>query len=139
MTKTQARARTKKARPATTLKKSARRRPKPAPLIDAHALVSMTRETPVPLEFSIAEILAASRQAHLEYREAVPRRVAGHPQTVVAEGDAAKARAALERARDLRQQAHDLDPAHVDHAWHAEASTHPHDELMAFYADQLRP
>lgn len=74
---------------------------------------------------TVAEVLAAARAAHTLYREAVIAK------------DAIAAGVALVQAQQHRLQAQSIDPERADPAWAAEAATHPHDALLAFYAEQL--
>lgn len=87
---------------------------------------------------TIRELLDQSRTAHQEYRANVTRRIAQAQSTVIVRGDAERAGAALWRACRLRVEAHALDPQQTDPAWQDEANSHPHDELLDFYSDQLR-
>ena len=81
------------------------------------------------LNGQIAALLAQSRSAHEQYRQAVRH----HPP------DVAAARAALESAAALRQQAHDLDVFQVHRAWSDEhlSTKFRHSDVMAFYAKEL--
>ena len=84
----------------------------------------------------IASLLEASRRAHLRYRQFAPRMTAipgAHP--IADAGSAPDAEVALIEARDLRSQAHKLDPEHLAAAWGREEASH--DEFMAYYASKL--
>ena len=83
---------------------------------------------------TISELLAASKQAHLDYRAAIRDQKLN------------EAHAALARAAALRQQAHDTDPLHRDGSWGEDAGTHAlgtiphmtlHESLMDFYRAEL--
>jgi hypothetical protein len=87
---------------------------------------------------SAAEILEASRLAHLRYRENLPRMVPGpNGRAVKADGDQAAAHAALWEAARLRAEAHAADPIIKRVALANEPETHDHDALLEFYADVL--
>lgn len=73
----------------------------------------------------VAKLLAESRASHLAWRQG--QRL----------GNTTEARAALERAAQCRTDAGILDPGHRTSAWADDAKTHPHAELLAFYAEQL--
>lgn len=81
--------------------------------------------TPATTE-SIADLLERSHAAHTAYREAIR---AGQP--------TALATIELVNAQRHRLVAHALDPDHTDPAWAAEALKYPHEDLVAFYAQQL--
>lgn len=81
----------------------------------------------------IADLLRQSRDAHADYRANVTRST---PNGIV-QGDPIAARAALQRASDLRIQAAALDPDFTAPAWRQEPVTHNHDELQDFYQQQL--
>jgi hypothetical protein len=76
---------------------------------------------------TVADLLGASRDAHLEYRSAHDRK----PQ------DRAAMREAIQRASELRAQAAQLDPQRTDPTWADFEKTHPHEALTTFYAEQL--
>lgn len=78
---------------------------------------------------TVAETLQASREYHQAYRAALPSRTSP--------GDPTGVHNALWSARQYRQAAQDLDPTHTDPAWQAEAATHDHAALLAFYLEQL--
>lgn len=89
---------------------------------------------------SVADLLRLSREAHQRYRDAVPRRVPQGPEggaTVAVDGDTSVAREALFDAYSFRVEAHAADPAQTDPAWRDEPVTHDHDDLLAFYVEQL--
>lgn len=76
---------------------------------------------------TVAELLTASRSAHVRYRQVASTRPTCHhvaPQV-------AEISSALGDAYILRQRAHDADPDHRDPAWASDLAQH--DELMAFY------
>lgn len=77
------------------------------------------------LGLDVASLLLRSRGQHTAYRYAVHL---GHPD---------EARIALKAAADLRAQAYQLDPQRIFPAWIDDAQTHPHDDLMVFYAKEL--
>ena len=78
---------------------------------------------------SIPDLLQRSREAHLRYRESIPRRIAQGAATV---GDPAIAVPALFEAYRLLAEAHVLDPRHTVPEWR------PEDEaLLSFYNEQL--
>lgn len=87
---------------------------------------------------TVREHLDASHRAHLRYHDALPRQTAmpGGP-LIVAGGHAGLARLSLEEAQRERAAALALDPDRIDQAWRDEAAQFPHDELMAFYQEQL--
>lgn len=78
---------------------------------------------------TVSDLLQQSRDAHQRYREALPTR--GYM------GDPVSARASLVQALDYREQAVSADPELTEPAWAAEASTHDHTALLAFYREQL--
>ena len=82
------------------------------------------RETDAEHHARVQDLLTRSIQAHTAYRTAVRAR------------DTSAAKAALEQADTLRQQAHDADPDHTAPVWQATRVTHPHDALLAFYTEQ---
>lgn len=86
---------------------------------------------------SIAALLQQSREAHLRYRENIPRRVSQGDATVVVDGDQAVAGAALVDAIRWRAEAHVLDPQRADPAWLDESFRYGHDGLLGFYVEQL--
>ena len=68
---------------------------------------------------TVADLLAASRAAHADYRRiANKRRMTDNDRQ-------------LHEALAFRQKAHDADPEHRHPAW--QADTAPHDTLMSFY------
>ena len=71
---------------------------------------------------TVADLLAASRDAHLEYR----RRLTSPMADLLTP---------LQRAHDTRTEAHELDPDHTDPAWQADSATHG--ELMRYFERQL--
>jgi hypothetical protein len=84
----------------------------------------------------VARLLDASRREHERYRQHMPRMSTvpgGYP--IPQGGSPDDARAALVDARNLRVQAHNADPDHTAPAWASDVV--PHDELMAYYAQQL--
>lgn len=84
----------------------------------------------------IADLLAASRDAHQRYRENLPRRVPnGSGSTVAVPGDADAAGTALSKACRFRSEAHVLDPQQTDPAWADDPAEHL--ELLDFYVGQL--
>jgi alkylhydroperoxidase family enzyme len=87
---------------------------------------------------SIASLLQQSKDAHLAYREALPRRVAsGGGSTMVMDGDAERAGIHLVAACRFRAEAHVLDPKQADPAWADQAAFHDHGALLDFYVAQL--
>lgn len=86
----------------------------------------------------ITQLLEQSRQAHLRYRENLPRRVPSGAATVAVPGNATEAWAAMLEACSARLQAETLDPTHMAPAWGDEPVTHDHDALLTFYGEQLR-
>lgn len=87
---------------------------------------------------SIASLLQQSKDEHLAYREALPRRVAaGGGGTVAVPGDAELAGIHLAAACRFRAEAHVLDPQRLDPAWTDEAATHDHGAMLDFYVAQL--
>ena len=91
---------------------------------------------------TIAELLAAARDAHTRYRAAVPRMVPDRAQSklVQASGDPAIARAQMAEALRLREEAEAADPEHRDLAWADEQTTQfRHAALVNFYREQLAP
>lgn len=87
---------------------------------------------------SIASLLQQSKDEHVAYREALPRRIAsGGGQTIVIFGDAERAGSHLVAACRFRAEAHVLDPHQTDPAWTDEAATHDHTALLDFYVAQL--
>lgn len=87
---------------------------------------------------TIASLLQQSKDEHLAYREALPRRIAsGGGQTIVTFGDAERVGLHLVAACRFRAEAHVLDPNQADPAWQDEALTHDHSALLDFYVAQL--
>jgi len=86
---------------------------------------------------TVAQLLEQSHAAHIRYREAIPRRIAGGESTIVVPGDATAAYQALFDACRLRTEALALDPQRTDPAWLDEVPVRDHDALLTFYADQL--
>lgn len=83
----------------------------------------------------VASLLQQSTAAHRRYRDASPCMVSnGAGGVVFSSGQPALARAALEQAAGLRQQAQDADPTHTAPAWQQESL---HDALTAFYTQEL--
>jgi hypothetical protein len=72
---------------------------------------------------TVADLLAASRAAHAEYRRIANRRR-------ITDNDRQ-----LHDALAFRQKAHDADPEHRHPAWQADIA--PHADLMAFYRQKL--
>lgn len=96
---------------------------------------ALGKAAPVKDGPSIAELLAASKAAHLTYRQALTdRRVSA-------------ANAALADAATQRANAELADPNHTDPAWADSGATHNasghishadlHDDLLMFYANKL--
>lgn len=81
----------------------------------------------------VAGLIAESIAAHALYKQHRPRMVKQGQALRESAGDPAAARAALERAASLLQQALEADPETKDPAWAA----HPHKELRAFYQREL--
>ena len=112
--------------------------PVPAPAVDPPA-----RDVPVLIEkerppITVADALAASRQAHAAYQQHSPRMAAVPGSTpVVSHGDARAALAALKRAASQRAYAEGIDPMHHDPAWAEDGRTHPAQETLVFYLQQL--
>jgi hypothetical protein len=75
------------------------------------------------LDDEITALLNQSRAAHFAYRENTSHRTL--------------AREAIQKARDLRAVAHQLDPAHQSAAWDSEPSNFNHEALLKFYDEQL--
>ena len=92
--------------------------------------------TPQP---SVRDLLATSRAAHMNYQAALPRMAAVHgaAMAVAQPGDAPTAMANLKAAAAARAQAELLDPSHSDPSWAEEATTHPSQELLVYYLQQL--
>ena len=87
---------------------------------------------------TVAEALQLSRDAHLRYREALPRRISnGSGGTIAVDGNAEAAGIALNEACRFRAEAHGLDEKRSDPGWADEATTHDHSALLDFYVDQL--
>lgn len=88
---------------------------------------------------SVADLLSASRQAHLRYRQHVPRMATVPGSNPVAQnGDEVEARSAVRQAFELRQQAEAADPARSSIAWHEDlASGFDHDDVMRYYASLI--
>lgn len=96
---------------------------------------------PDPLCYSdprmtVAELLDASRRAHEQYRKNIPHLRAnaktGTLDTI--NGDAIASLQHLREARQLRSEAHALDPDHADPAWAAEVlQQYRHADLMNWY------
>lgn len=86
-------------------------------------------------EIEVARLLKASATAHLTFRQYQPHKRMHNGQLQTQTGDPLQARAALESAQAIRAEAHALDPEHVAQAWAFEPVKH--DELEAFYAQQL--
>lgn len=97
---------------------------------DDQATVSLpggtTVEVITPASEAVADLLERSHVAHVAYRDAIR---AGDPPAL--------ATVNLVNAQRHRLSAHALDPDHTDPAWTADAAKYPHDELVAFYAQQL--
>lgn len=87
---------------------------------------------------NIAILLQQSKDEHLAYREALPRRVATcGGSTIPMAGDAELAGIHLVAACRFRAEAHVLDPQQLDPAWLDEAASHDHVALLDFYVAQL--
>ena len=86
---------------------------------------------------TVADALQRSREAHLHYRESLPRRVRNGSSTVVVAGDAEQAGLALSDACRWRAEAHVLDPQQTDLAWGDEVVSYDHPALLDFYVAQL--
>jgi hypothetical protein len=86
---------------------------------------------------SIASLLQQSKDEHLAYRDALPRRVTHGTSTIVMDGDAERAGAHLVAACRFRAEAHVLDPQQADPAWADQAAFHDHSALLDFYVAQL--
>ena len=87
------------------------------------------------IEQQVAQYLRDASSAHLVYRQYLPHKRLHNGRLQIEQGDPFQARAALEKARDARIAAHDIDPDHLALAWGAEAIGH--DEMVDFYAAQL--
>ena len=82
---------------------------------------------------TIAELLAASRAAHEQYKVNLPRMTpTGIGGVIASVGDQLEARRNLLIAIQLRREAEDQDPTFADPAWDAEPV--PHAEMAAYYA-----
>ncbi len=84
---------------------------------------------PEPTADTVAKLLADSMTAHT---------LAAHMRR---QQNRTAAQSALQRAFDLRMQAHDMDPKHESPAWQAEQAhtangVDTHSALMSFYASQ---
>ncbi len=80
----------------------------------------------------VAELLAASRAAHDQYKANLPRMTpTGVGGVAPSAGNPVDAKRYLTEAKRLRQEAQDADPSYADPAWAAEPV--PHAEIMAFY------
>jgi hypothetical protein len=100
--------------------------------------VRAAKATPRAVEapaVAIAQLLQESLAAHAEYRANMARMAPQGGVLVAVPGNPIVARAALERAGDLRRQAHDADPNQADPAWALDPI--PHHDLLTFYAEQL--
>ena len=87
---------------------------------------------------AVSDLLAKSRQAHLEYRQSIPHKASQGATLVTREGNPTMAREALQRAHDMRQQAHAEDPTRSDIAWTGEPfGADGVDLLLEFYSKQL--
>ncbi len=86
---------------------------------------------------AVAQALADARAAHAQYRAAVPRMEHQGGAVIAVAGDPAEAKRQLARAAQLRTQADALDPTHQADAWATDEATHPHQDLLAFYAAEL--
>ena len=87
---------------------------------------------------SVRELLATSRQSHLQYHQFLPRMAAVNgslPQLQA--GDSESALKALKIAAAARAQAELIDPQHTDASWSDDAQTTPHQETLVFYLQQL--
>ena len=87
---------------------------------------------PVP---TVAELLAQSRQAHLQYRAAAG--TVDRTGKILKPYDGAKATPAVEEALAKRLHAHDLDPEHADPAWGNDGAIE-HAVLVRFYQSWLQ-
>lgn len=87
---------------------------------------------------TVADALQASRQAHAMYQQCSPR-MASVPGSapMLQQGDARSALDALKRAAAARAYAELLDPTHADPAWIEDGRTHPAQETLVFYVQQL--
>lgn len=74
---------------------------------------------------AVESLLKESRAAHLAYRYAMSQN-----QTL-------EAKAQLAKAARLRSEAAALDPEFLAPCWSEDARTHPHVELLDFYAKEL--
>lgn len=82
---------------------------------------------------SVADALAASRRAHINYQSAKPRQTPSGPTS----GDPVAATDALKVAASNRAYAERQDPSHADGAWRGDPTPTVHDELLEFYLQQL--
>ncbi len=87
---------------------------------------------------TVADLLTQSRAAHEQFKfnshRMIPTGVGGVIETP---GNPTEARKFLAEAQRLRLEAHDLDPTHADPAWGPDQQTHPHDDVLDFYAKVL--
>jgi len=86
----------------------------------------------MPDDAAIEQLLARARAEHLTYRHALadgPRRGGV--------ADPAAARAAIQRAYDLRLEAEALDPTVTAAPFRSEPEKFTHSAVMAFYRQQL--
>lgn len=112
--------------------------PDPLPLDVVDKADPPADEATAPIQPTVAQLLATSRSAHLQYHQFLPRMAAvagASPQAQA--GDAAAALAALKSAAASRAQAELVDPQHRDPAWADDSQTSPHQELLVFYLQQL--
>lgn len=123
--------------------------PDPLPVVevtDTAVAAPVADEKPAPpiedkptTQPSVADALAASRQAHTLYHQHSPRMAAvpGSATPVLQQGDAGQAFAALKRAAAARAYAELLDPTHQDPAWLEDSRTMPAQEILVYYLQEL--
>lgn len=83
-----------------------------------------------------SEVFAEWRQAHQDYRAALPHMKSIGADVVQLPGDPVIAKAALAKAYLLRLEMERRDSAHVDPAWRGEPLD-LHRKLLAFYQQQM--
>jgi len=88
----------------------------------------------VVARMTVSDLLAAARKAHLAKKHAAGK--VGSDGKVTSNPNYPTAEAHIREALRLRQQAHALDPQHLDPAWQTDQVENkgvPHQDLMAWF------
>jgi hypothetical protein len=110
----------------------------PDPIAVDAPVIEPVAEVDPPAPVTVADLLQTSRQAHSLYHQNLPR-MAAVPGVgaQLQPGDAIESARWLKAAAAARAQAELLDPTHSDPSWANDAATHPNQELLVFYLQQL--